>query len=86
MNPYLRELKIPVDWKVSSRENKYRKPTGFNGDKCVYDGFSILMSQSWYDEHTEESKFSCIIIDDDKYKFTSKNIGVGSKRQEIEEY
>lgn len=94
-NPYLRELKIPVDWKISSLEERWGKPidivekeinTYYISYEYKFDGFKVLMNKLDFNKNKDETRFTCVIIDDDKYKFTLKNIGVGTKKSEIIKY
>lgn len=91
-NPYLCKLKIPVDWKVSSLEKKYGKPIEivekelspyYIAYEYRYNGFAVLINKLNFNKNKDETRFDCIIINDDKYQFTSSKLGVGTKKTDV---
>lgn len=93
-NPYLKELKIPLDWKISSIIDVYGEPismveyndNNYCGYTYKYDGFSLSINKQEYDNNKKNARFNCIIIYGRQYKFTKKNIGMGTKCDEIVSY
>lgn len=94
-NPYLIELKIPLDWKISSLINIYGDPikitnnenSDYNNYIYEYDGFSLIINKADLDKNSNNARFDCIKITGKQYKFTKKNIVIGrTKRSDILNY
>lgn len=94
-NPYLNELKIPLDWKISSLVNIYGNPIkstkneneGYNNYIYEYDGFSLIINEADLDKDNNSVRFDCIKITGNQYNFTKQNIVIGrTKRSDLLNY
>lgn len=95
-NPYLRELKIPSNWKLYALIDTWGEPIEIMEEEInssyidytlKFDGFSVDMNKYDYIKNKDKAPaFERVIIWSEKYRFTEKNIGVGSGKEDIINY